>query len=116
MSTLTLSTGRHRIGVTVALIIGATLAASALLMLFGAVDPAMAANTLEKASQKAEDTARTVVASLIGVGFCVAAVILVFRRDFRDAAAAFAVGLVAIVLATDTGYNMLTDLSTKLFG
>ena len=41
--------------------------------------------------------------SLIGLGFAVAATVLAFRRDFKEAAGVFAVGIVAVLLATPAG-------------
>jgi hypothetical protein len=54
--------------------------------------------------------------SLIGLALAVAAIVLAFRRDFREAAGVFAVGLVAVLLATSTGLSLLRDTVTTLFG
>ena len=54
--------------------------------------------------------------SLIGLGFAIASIVLAFRRDFKEAAGIFAVGLVAVLLATPAGVNVLHDTVTSLFG
>ena len=46
--------------------------------------------SLESAAAKAGDTGRAVAMSLIGLGFAVAGTVLVFRRDFKEAAGVFA--------------------------
>src|SRR4051812_4000201 len=72
--------------------------------------------SLEQAAEKAGDTGRTVAISLLGLAFAIAAVILVFKRDFKEAAAIFGVGLLGVLLATPAGLNMLNDLVSSLFG
>ncbi len=54
--------------------------------------------------------------SLIGLALAVAAVVLAFRRDFKEAAAVFAVGFVAVLLATPIGVSLLRDTVSSLFG
>jgi hypothetical protein len=54
--------------------------------------------------------------SLIGLAFAVAATVLAFRRDFKEAAAVFAVGIVSVLLATPTGVSLLRDTVSSLFG
>ncbi len=54
--------------------------------------------------------------SLIGLALAVAATVLAFRRDFKEAAGVFAVGIVAILLATPTGVALLKDTVASLFG
>jgi hypothetical protein len=71
---------------------------------------------LEAAAARASDTARAVAMSLIGLALAVAATVLAFRRDFRDAAGVLAVGIVAVLLATPTGLSLLRDTVTSLFG
>lgn len=73
-------------------------------------------SSLESAAAKAGDTGRAVAMSLIGLAFAVAGVVLAFRRDFKEAAAVFAVGIVAVLLATPTGLSLLRDTVTSLFG
>ena len=72
--------------------------------------------SLEQAADTARNTGRTVAISLVGLALAIAAVILVFKRDFKEAAAIFAVGVLAVVLATPAGLNALNDLVAKLFG
>jgi hypothetical protein len=72
--------------------------------------------TLEAAAAKAGNTGRAVAMSLIGLALAVAATVLAFRRDFKEAAGVFAVGIVAILLATPSGVSLLRDTVTSLFG
>lgn len=72
--------------------------------------------SLESAANKASETGRKIAMSLIGLGFAIASVVLAFRRDFKEAAGIFAVGLVAILLATPAGVNVLHDTVNTLFG
>jgi hypothetical protein len=85
-----------------------------------AVRPAAAseggASSLEDAAAKAGSTGRAVAMSLIGLALAVAATVLAFRRDFKEAAGVFAVGIVAILLATPTGVALLKDTVASLFG
>jgi len=71
---------------------------------------------LESAAAKAGDTGRAVAMSLIGLAFAVAAIVLAFRRDFKEAAGVFAVGIVSVLLATPAGVSLLRDTVTSLFG
>ena len=54
--------------------------------------------------------------SLIGLAFAVAAIVLAFKRDFKEAAGVFAVGIVSVLLATPTGVSLLQDTVNSLFG
>jgi hypothetical protein len=72
--------------------------------------------SLESAATKAGETGRKVAMSLIALGFAIASIVLAFRRDFKEAAGIFAVGLVAILLATPAGVNVLRDTVNTLFG
>jgi len=72
--------------------------------------------SLESAATKAGDTARTVAMSLIGLALAIASIVLAFRRDFKEAAGVFAVGIVAVLLATPAGLSLLRDTVTSLFG
>ena len=72
--------------------------------------------TLESAAAKAGNTGRAVAMSLIGLALAVAATVLAFRRDFREAAGVFAVGVVAVLLATSEGVSLLRDTVSSLFG
>lgn len=74
------------------------------------------AGSLEAAATKAGETGRKVAMSLIALGFAIASIVLAFRRDFKEAAGIFAVGLLAILLATPAGVNVLHDTVNSLFG
>jgi hypothetical protein len=73
-------------------------------------------SSLESAAAKASSTGRTVAMSLIGLAFAVAAIVLAFKRDFKEAAGVFAVGIVCVMLATPTGVNVLKDTVSSVFG
>jgi hypothetical protein len=72
--------------------------------------------SLESAATKAGETGRKIAMSLIGLGFAIASIVLAFRRDFKEAAGIFAVGFVAVLLATPTGVSVLHDTVNTLFG
>lgn len=72
--------------------------------------------SLESAASKAGETGRNVAMSLIGLALAVAAIVLAFRRDFREAAAVFAVGIVCVLLATPAGESLLRDTVNALVG
>lgn len=72
--------------------------------------------SLESAATKAGETGRKVAMSLIALGFAIASIVLAFRRDFKEAAGIFAIGLLAILLATPAGVNVLHDTVNSLFG
>jgi hypothetical protein len=74
------------------------------------------AASLESAAKKAGETGRKIAMSLIALGFAIASIVLAFRRDFKEAAGVFGVGLVAILLATPAGVNVLHDTVNSLFG
>ena len=73
-------------------------------------------SSLESAAAKAGSTGRAVAMSLIGLAFAVAAIVLAFKRDFKEAAGVFAVGIVWVLLATPTGVSVLQDTVNSLFG
>lgn len=73
-------------------------------------------SSLEAAAAKAGNTGRAVAMSLIGLAFAVAATVLAFRRDFKEAAGVFAVGIVSVLLATPAGVSLLRDTVSSLFG
>ncbi|HEY1451177.1 MAG TPA: hypothetical protein VGF47_09500 [Solirubrobacteraceae bacterium] len=73
-------------------------------------------SSLEAAAAKAGNTGRAVAMSLIGLAFAVAATVLAFRRDFKEAAGVFAVGIVSVLLATPAGISLLRDTVSSLFG
>jgi hypothetical protein len=72
--------------------------------------------SLESAAAKAGNTGRAVAMSLIGLAFAVAGTVLAFRRDFKEAAGVFAVGIIAVLLATPTGVGVLRATVASLFG
>jgi hypothetical protein len=78
--------------------------------------PESSGSSLETAAAKAGSTGRAVAMSLIGLAFAVAATVLAFRRDFKEAAGVFAVGIVSVLLATPAGVSLLRDTVTSLFG
>jgi hypothetical protein len=73
-------------------------------------------SSLEAAASKAGSTARKVAMSLIGLALAVVGVVLVFRRDFKEAAGVFAIGLVAVLFATAAGLHVLQNTVGSLFG
>jgi hypothetical protein len=73
-------------------------------------------SSLEAAASKAGSTGRKVAMSLIGLAFAVAGTVLAFRRDFKEAVGVFAVGIVAVLLATPAGIDLLRDTVNSLFG
>lgn len=81
-----------------------------------AATPENGGSSLETAAAKAGSTGRAVAMSLIGLAFAVAATVLAFRRDFKEAAGVFAVGIVSVLLATPAGVSLLRDTVTSLFG
>jgi hypothetical protein len=81
-----------------------------------ALAPEAGGNSLESAAAKAGNTGRAVAMSLIGLAFAVAATVLAFRRDFKEAAGVFAVGIVSVLLATPAGVSLLRDTVASLFG
>lgn len=108
-----------------AMCVGATLSpASAAARVTGSTassQPAPAASpgqgsSLEAAAARAGDTGRKVAMSLIGLGLAIAAVVLVFRRDFKEAAGVLGVGVVAVLLATPAGVNLLRGTVSAIFG
>jgi hypothetical protein len=81
-----------------------------------AATPEGGGGSLESAAAKAGSTGRAVAMSLIGLAFAVAATVLAFRRDFKEAAGVFAVGIVSVLLATPAGVSLLRDTVASLFG
>lgn len=74
------------------------------------------ADSLESAASRAGATGRKVAMSLIGLAFAIASIVLAFRRDFKEAAGVFAVGIVAVLLASPTGLSLLRDTVNSMFG
>jgi hypothetical protein len=81
-----------------------------------AAQPEHGGSSLEAAATKAGNTGRAVAMSLIGLAFAVAGTVLAFRRDFKEAAGVFAVGIVSVLLATPAGLVLLRDTVSSLFG
>jgi hypothetical protein len=81
-----------------------------------AAAPERGGSSLEAAASKAGNTGRAVAMSLIGLAFAIAATVLAFRRDFKEAAGVFAVGIVAILLATPAGMSLLRATVASVFG
>jgi hypothetical protein len=81
-----------------------------------ASQPEHGGSSLEAAAARASDTGRAVAMSLIGLAFAVAGTVLAFRRDFKEAAGVFAVGIVSVLLATPAGLSLLRDTVSSLFG
>lgn len=73
-------------------------------------------NTLESAASRAGDTGRKIAFSLIGLALAGAAIVMCFKRDFKDAIGVFGVGLVAVLLASPAGVGVLQDTVKLLFG
>ena len=74
------------------------------------------ANTLQDAAERAGQIGRVVALSMIGLALAAASVMLIFRRDFKEAAGIFAVGLLAVLLATPSGLNLLRNTAALIFG
>ena len=72
--------------------------------------------SLESAASQASDTGRTVALSLIGLALAVAAVVLVFKRDFKEAVGVLAIGIIAVLLASPAGLTVLQNTVSLLFG
>jgi hypothetical protein len=81
-----------------------------------AVAPEGGGGALESVAARAGNTGRAVAMSLIGLAFAVAATVLAFRRDFKEAAGVFAVGIIAVLLATPAGVGLLRDTVNSLVG
>ncbi len=73
-------------------------------------------SSLEAAATRAGDTGRKVAFSLIGLALAVAAIVLAFKRDFKEAVGVLAIGLVAVLLASPTGVSVLQQTVSMLFG
>jgi FtsH-binding integral membrane protein len=83
-----------------------------------AASPLTSANgtSLESAANHASATGRTVALSLIGLALAVAAVVLVFKRDFKEAVGVLAIGVIAVLLASPVGLSVLQNTVALLFG
>lgn len=78
--------------------------------------PEAGSGSLESAAARAGSIGRAVAMSLIGLALAVAATVLAFKRDFKEAAGVLAVGIVAVLLATPSGVSLLRDTVASLFG
>jgi hypothetical protein len=72
--------------------------------------------SLETAARQASSTGRTIALSLIGLALAVAAVVLVFKRDFKEAVAVLAIGVIAVLLASPAGLTVIQNTVALLFG
>jgi hypothetical protein len=72
--------------------------------------------SLESAANQASTTGRTIALSLIGLALAVAAVVLVFKRDFKEAVGVLAIGVIAVLLASPAGLSVLQNTVSLLFG
>jgi hypothetical protein len=72
--------------------------------------------SLEAAASRAGDTGRKIGLSLIGLALSVAAVILIFKRDFKEAVGVVAIGIVAVLLVSPAGIDVLQSTVSLLFG
>lgn len=73
-------------------------------------------NSLETAASRASDLGRTIAFSLIGLALAVSAVVLVFRRDFKEAIGLLVIGVIAVMFASPVGVSVLQDTVSTLFG
>jgi FtsH-binding integral membrane protein len=74
------------------------------------------AGSLETAATRASNLGRTIAVSLIGLALAVGAVVLVFRRDFKEAIGLLVIGVIALMLASSVGLTVLQDTVSTLFG
>jgi hypothetical protein len=74
------------------------------------------AGSLETAASRASNLGRTIAVSLIGLALAVGAVVLVFRRDFKEAIGLLVIGVIAVMLASSVGLTVLQDTVSTLFG
>ncbi len=72
--------------------------------------------SLESAASHASTTGRTIALSLIGLALAVAAVVLVFKRDFKEAVGVIAIGVIAVLLASPAGLTVIQNTVSLLFG
>jgi hypothetical protein len=72
--------------------------------------------SLESAASAASSVGRTIAFSLIGLALAVAGVVLVFKREFKDAVGVLAIGVIAVLLASPIGLTVLQNTVSLLFG
>jgi hypothetical protein len=80
------------------------------------LDASTTGSSLETAASRASDVGRTIAFSLIGLALAITAVVLVFRRDFKEAVGVLAIGVIAVLLASPVGLSVLQDTVSTLFG
>jgi FtsH-binding integral membrane protein len=80
------------------------------------VGTSAAPSSLETAASRAASLGRTIAFSLIGLALAVSAVVLVFRRDFKEAVGLLVIGVIAVLLASPAGVTVLQDTVSTLFG
>jgi hypothetical protein len=73
-------------------------------------------SSLEAAANRAGDLSRKIAVSLIGLGLAVAAIRLVFRRNFKEASGVVVLGLLAVLLASPVGESLLQNTVNAVFG
>jgi hypothetical protein len=72
--------------------------------------------SLQSAASQASSLGRTIAFSLIGLALAVAAVVLVFKRDFKEAVGVVVIGIIAVLLASPVGLRVLQNTVALLFG
>jgi hypothetical protein len=77
---------------------------------------ATSGGSLQSAASQASTTGRTIAFSLIGLALAVAAVVLVFKRDFKEAVGVVVIGVIAVLLASPVGLSVLQNTVALLFG
>jgi hypothetical protein len=82
----------------------------------GAQVSSQGSGSLESAASRAGETGRKVAVSLIGLALAVAAIVLAFKRDFKEAVGVLAIGALAVLLASPAGLSVLQDTVSTLFG
>lgn len=70
---------------------------------------------IEQAASRAASTTRHVVGQFIAIALGIAAVVLIFKRDFAEAAGVFAIGMIALLLANPAGINVMKHTITSIF-
>jgi FtsH-binding integral membrane protein len=75
-----------------------------------------ASGSLETAASRASTLGRTIAFSLIGLALAMSAVVLVFRRDFKEAIGLLVIGVIAVLLASPAGLSVLQETVSTLFG
>ena len=79
-------------------------------------ETAAGASSLESAATKAGNMGRKIAMSLIGLGLALAAIMLAFRRNFKEASGVVVLGLLAVLLASPVGEGLLQNTVGAVFG